>query len=545
MIDHLARHHALGNLEAATPDQRRAAFAERAGRQLLVALHEATLSKPFEEIIQDEFNNIVPLEAQRIYLSICVLNRLDVPVRAGIIARIHGIVFTEFKQRLFAPLEQVVQTEYDSVTRDYLYRARHPHIAEIVFQRILRAQEDRYDVYIRCLRELNIDYSADNRAFRQMVRGRTVLELFPNHELALGVYEVAFQVAGDESHLVHQRALYEMNRPSGNLEEAGNLLGRAAQLAPRDLSIQHSIAEHRLRCADFARSELERDKLLKEATQIAMTLKGTRSDHTFGHHTLVKIGLRRLRDLLNSPQPGETEIEQVVKDIERNLSDGLQRLPGDSYLLDAESQLAQLLNDSARALAAMERAFAANQRNAFAAIRLAFSYRGQGDGGKAKETLERALDANRSDRRLNFEYARLLIDLGGASGEQVAYHLKRSFTPGDSNYHAQLLYARQLFIDGDREDSRSMFRSLESAHVASELREALLYSLEERFKGRVVRREASYSFIARDGVNDWIYAHRSNIGDDLWRGLGVGARVSFRIAFTLRGPRAFDVAVIS
>jgi len=207
LIAKLEQHDALGTLTGAPPERRRAAFADRAGRQLLVALHEATLSTPFEEIIENEFKNITPSEAQRIYLTICVLNRLHVPVRAGLIARVHGVPFEDFKARLFAPLEQVVTAEYDSIIRDYLYAARHPHIAEIVLQRMLRTQEDRHDAYIRCLSALNIDYSTDNKAFRQMVRGRAVLDLFPNHELARDVYRVARGIAGDEPHLLHQMAL--------------------------------------------------------------------------------------------------------------------------------------------------------------------------------------------------------------------------------------------------------------------------------------------------------------------------------------------------
>lgn len=81
LLELLGRHRALGTLEGESPEDRVKAFEQRAGRQLLVALHEATLGLPFEEIIKDEFDNIVPAEAQEMYLSICVLNRLNVPVR--------------------------------------------------------------------------------------------------------------------------------------------------------------------------------------------------------------------------------------------------------------------------------------------------------------------------------------------------------------------------------------------------------------------------------------------------------------------------------
>ena len=56
----LEEHHALFALEQLSTDDRRNAFVERAGRQLLVALHEATHGKPFEDIIADEYAEVTP-----------------------------------------------------------------------------------------------------------------------------------------------------------------------------------------------------------------------------------------------------------------------------------------------------------------------------------------------------------------------------------------------------------------------------------------------------------------------------------------------------
>jgi hypothetical protein len=539
----LEQHRALGTLQGADIEQRRVAFADRAGRQLLVALHEATLGRSFEDIIEDEYRNIRPLEAQRLYLSICVLNRLNVPVRAGIIARMHGIPFESFKERLFAPLERVVQTEFDPIIRDYVYQARHPQIAEIVFQRILRDQEYRFDQYIMCLRELNVDYSTDRYAFRQMVRGRTVFELFPNHELARRIYETARLRVGEDAHLLHQMGVYEMNRPNGNLREAAELLLRAAALAPWDGAIKHSTAEHRLKVADIARTPLEKEKYLREAAAIASTLKSGEGSHSFGHHTLVKVGLRRLEDALADSAVSKESIALLVRDIERNLSDGLQKLPGNAYLLDAEAQFARLMNDSQRMAEALREAFAANPRNAFIALRLSTYHRTRDEASTAKEILERALDAHPGERRLHFAYAQLLREDLNAPGDQILYHLQRSFTPGDQNLEAQMLYGRQLFINGDVPAATAVFRALEKVTAAPELRAALLYPLKERFHGNVVRVEATYCFIERDGFGEWIFAHRNDVGEPLWGQLKTTLRLSFQLGFSLRGPRAFDIRI--
>ena len=63
------------------------AFTKTADRQLLVALHEATRGLPFEQIIFDEYEGVVPERARRLYLDICALHQFGAPVRAGTISR--------------------------------------------------------------------------------------------------------------------------------------------------------------------------------------------------------------------------------------------------------------------------------------------------------------------------------------------------------------------------------------------------------------------------------------------------------------------------
>ena len=60
----LHAHRAEGDLRGRSDAEKKAAFEERAGRQLLVALHEVTLGLRFRDIIQNEFDNIWPLEAK-------------------------------------------------------------------------------------------------------------------------------------------------------------------------------------------------------------------------------------------------------------------------------------------------------------------------------------------------------------------------------------------------------------------------------------------------------------------------------------------------
>lgn len=540
----LERHHALGTLERMEPGDRRKELSEHAGRQLLVALHEATLGIPFETILVDEFNHITPFEAQRLYLTVCVLNRLNVPVRAGLVARVHGIPFEEFKRRFFAPLEHVVFAQRDEVTGDYHYRARHPHIADVIFLKVLGNAEERFDSYIRCLKALNVSYSVDWKAFWLMVRARNLLDLFPDLQMVRAVFAAATEVVGEDAHLLHQMGIYEMHRPNGDMAEASRLLGRAESLAPHDPSIKHSIAEQKLKAADRSRTALERDKLLKEATDVAVGLIRGEATDSYAHHTLVKIEIRELEDALAAGAP-EVQIEVLVKDAESTLFDAQQEFPGDSYLLEAESRLAELVRDDARASNALSKAFNVNPRNSLIATRLARQLNKSGKNDQALDVLKKALDANPSDRRLHYTFARLLMETTPEDGENVAYHLKRAFTDGDSHYEAQLLYGRQLFLNGQFDESRNAFRRLSAIRVAPETKNRLLHPIGgRRFEGRMSRPQGSYAFITRDGPGDSIYVHAANVPVDTWEVLTMGMRVRFSIAFSLRGANAFDLEVV-
>ena len=83
LLDKLETHKSLDTLERLNNSERQAAFLDLADRQLLVALHEATLGKPFEDIIYDEYHQIFPRQAQLMYLTVCLLYQFGSPVRAG------------------------------------------------------------------------------------------------------------------------------------------------------------------------------------------------------------------------------------------------------------------------------------------------------------------------------------------------------------------------------------------------------------------------------------------------------------------------------
>jgi len=149
-------------------------------------------------------------------------------------------------------------------------------------------------------------------------RARALLDTFPNHELVRSIYETAQKMAGEDANLYHQMGIYEMIRPNGNLSVSQKHLLKAQELHPRSIHIKHSMAEYHIHVADNARTELEKLKHLDEAVNLCAELKRQEVGESYAHHTLVKVGIRRLRALFEAPERNSlpSEFEDVIKQTE-------------------------------------------------------------------------------------------------------------------------------------------------------------------------------------------------------------------------------------
>ncbi|GAK77787.1 hypothetical protein JCM19296_3396 [Nonlabens ulvanivorans] len=172
LISLLSKYKSLGYLTGKSLEKQKEALSEKSGRELLVALYEATAGKPFPDIVMDEYKSIPSEEAQSLYLTICMFHRIGAYTRAGNISRLHNINFSYFKEKLFKPLESVVYHHRNYVINDYVFTTRHQHIAELVFEQALVDQEARYQKYIKVISKLDVDYDSDRQVLLHLLTQR-------------------------------------------------------------------------------------------------------------------------------------------------------------------------------------------------------------------------------------------------------------------------------------------------------------------------------------------------------------------------------------
>lgn len=560
LLDKLNQHSALGELSRMSRPEQYAHFKLHSERQLMVALHEATSGKPFEDIAFHEYSHVLPVEAQILYLDICTLHRLGVSVRAGLVSRVSGVTFESFSNKFFHPLEHVVRAYYDSASRDYVYRSRHPLIAEFVFRQALPDPIERAAQITRIIRHMDTDYESDSIAFSQLIRGRVLSDLFADKALVRQIFDAALESGAPSDYINHQNAVFELHHPHGSMRTAMQAILEAEEHSTgRDRSMLHTKSMILRRLALESDHQLERDKYRTEAKLILRKLQETaRLSHPFD--TYGRLLLDELKDRVSptteiNASDGEDltsrGLADVIRQIEECLSTGLQRFPGDEHLLALEADFAHVIEDEPRTLKSLEAAVRSSPGRSFIAVRLAATYRRTSRFEDALRVLRACLQLTPSSKECHLEIAHVLMDQGEFTNRtEIQHHLKRSFTDGDANFDAQFWYARHLLLHGDIEHGLAQFKKLADLRTAPAYRNRIRGMILAEggatiaFSGYVKAIGHAYCFASTAELRFDVYIREDVFSKEDWEHISVGSKISFEVGFSLRGPSGVDAKVI-
>lgn len=550
LLDLLEQHKALGSLEDFTRDERVRAFTKRAERQLLVALHEATLGIPFEDIILDEFKRIEPSIARSIYLDICALHQFGTQVRAGLISRTTGIKFEQFRTEFIQPLEKIIHVVQDRRSGNIYYRCRHQHVAEILFNRVLAKEEEKFDLLVKLIREINIDYSSDLEVFSRVIRGRNIAKTFSDYSLGRLFYDHVQEVLPYDSFVLHQLAVFEMQHSGGSLAGAEKAAAQAFELNSTSRSIKHTQAEIARKMALKTNDSLRKRTLRRVVRE---KIGGNTSRFSkYEYSTYARLAIDEFRELLDSLNADDSTQHEIVfdlvKEIQILIQRSLQSYPEDATLLTIESSFKDLLNQKEQALQILERAFKLNPRQDWLAVRLSKRYCDSGDISNAERVLKECLNHNPSSKIAHFEIGRILSEYRDPN---AVAHLRSSFTLGDNNYEGQFWCARELFLRKRFDEAKKLFNDLhERAPSGFRRRGGGRTSVKQggkviEYKGSVIRKEEDYAFLKFSEFPENIFAFRGESDSEEWDKLHRNANVKCALAFSRRGPRAMSIRLSS
>lgn len=528
---------------------------EKSERHLLVALYEITTGKRFEDIILDEFNKILPIEAQSIYQTICTLNKYGISVRAGLLSRIHKIDFKEFGSRFLKPLENVIYAVH-SYADDVQYISRHPEIAEIVDRFVLNTPELRINEYLDIIKHINISYSVDEKCFKQLMKAKNMQDVFSRSENALKVYEYAIETIPDNAYLLQQMALYLHRTQNHQMREVVKLLDKAKELEPYNSSVLHSlylIYKDNIAIED---SETKKESFIREAASyINQMIEVEGKETSFSASARIDLSLKLLSyELQNERDPTKPYIQKQITSCQDAINSFKLKFPEDNYSYEFDKNLTRILRDYEGYIRAVKDSYEQGLKTPDRAITLSQIKVDEGDYDGAINTLKEAIGDNRSSHKLHFEYAQLLRKHSKAEvlNDTLAYNYQRSYSPNDSNYVAQFWFARFAFLSEDKSNVRqalNIFKALKSVRTSSSLKREIRDFDKDRttsqyidYYGTISQLTYQHGFIELDKRDVSIYFSKADMVDDEdWGLLEIGDKLKFFVGYNYLGPTAISV----
>jgi tetratricopeptide (TPR) repeat protein len=550
LLDLLEKHGCLGLLAKETRDERIRQFENIAERQLLVALHQLTQGRPFEEVLRLEHQRISPEQARQLYLDIATMHQYSVTARAGTISRISGITFADYQEKFFAPLQNIVRAEVDKYSRDYCYRTRHARVAQLVFRQACPSDDEKADQFARLISGLDFGYSSDSKALEQITKGRALADTFAEPSPGRRIYEAAIAVAPSQAFLYQQWALFELHHPRGSLDEAERLSSEAHAIDGKNTAVIHTQAEiDRIR-ATKVDSPLLKDQLRRRARERLNLLPNS---SRFAASSRCKLLVDEIVDLNrdlsdDAPEHAAMFFAEKTREVENRIRLALQEFPDDPDIIQIEAKFREEIDQEDKALRALEKALRLNPKGSGAAIRVARIYRSRQRAADALTVLSEALSSNPDDKAINSEIARHHLAEQTGDDDLVESHLRRAFSTGDGNYEGRFDLAQFLYVRGETAKAAALFEEIDAkappAFRPVANRENFFTKRIGEQSGYVQAISGHMIFIRAGGYPREILSQRSFISHGEFEDLSVGSNLRFQIRFNRKGPIAVSVVVI-
>ena len=482
----LEKHHALGKLTDLPHGLRMAAVRSKHGKELLVAMKEATEGENFDAIIENEYRKILNEKAQLVYLIVCCFHQHGAFVRDTLLAEIAQCSLTDLYSSMKGWLEGVVITEcLNEQTGAYCSRARHRKIAEIIWHRCGDRTEKEL-LLQKALNGLNINIGIDKAAFEEFVRADSVIDEISTLEGKIKFFDSACRKDPDSPYVFQHYARMFMR--AGKHQLALDQIGHAIDLTPGVRVLYHTKGKVLSEIAmstenpDMARRRITQSE---QAFRKGLTLKKN-DEYCYQ-------GLAELYFGWAKRAPGEDEGAEYLTKAEDTITEGLKTVGLREGLWVVTSQIAHYLGDSEGRRKALEKAVQESPQSIIGRYMLGRMYRKRGEPSKAIEVLERLLADHPEQFRASVEYARALIDIGQPYTKAIAA-LRLSSSDGykDARYIATL--GGMLFLNNDFTDAEIVFKdALNRTFTQSELNTVL-------FKPRGISHESNSPFLLRGKI---------------------------------------------
>jgi energy-coupling factor transporter ATP-binding protein EcfA2 len=280
LIAKLEENNLLGLLNGKTKSQRFYEFKNRANRQILIAMKEATNGKSFEEIMKDEYNVIQPSEAKILCTCISLCTEQSYPNSKQDFIGFSKIDHNQALNFLNTVLHGTIMW----IGSGNQFMIRHKILADY-FIKNCSSIDILKEAYIRVLsvlapelRRNNIGNARMFNLFKALTNHQTLYRRFKNDiNLAREVYDSIASYFNDDAHFWLQYGSLEVEGKDGDLKLAENYINQAESLFQNSRHIQNAKCNLYYRLA-YSSETLEEAIIYKEKAD------------ALGHILLLSIG---------------------------------------------------------------------------------------------------------------------------------------------------------------------------------------------------------------------------------------------------------------
>ncbi|HZZ57857.1 MAG TPA: hypothetical protein VFE31_08500, partial [Opitutaceae bacterium] len=312
-------------------------FAVRAGKQLLVAMREATSGRDFDAIIASEYESIGGRDLRIVYVAVCIATAGGYTVSAQqIVALTDGepnLVLAALKgdfQDIIVPAGEGRGA----------YHARHRIIASLIVDGIA-PREIVKEAYIRLLQVLSRDLPRNPRRsdrvfrlYKNVINHATVWDRFQRKlEMARDVFESIREYFRSDHHYWLQYGSLELEY--GELDLAETYIDAAASIDPDDEIVQTTRALLFYKRSEVTDRISEASAFREAAREILIEQIKHRVDAVYPYHIMCSGELQYIRTWLSGYEVRKRPLEELKRDIDS----AVKKHPYSDRLADLKKQI--------------------------------------------------------------------------------------------------------------------------------------------------------------------------------------------------------------
>lgn len=340
LIAKLEENNLLGVLQGMNRQQRIAEFEQRAKKQLLVAMREATQGKSFDEIIKDEFTKIDPVAAKEICVGIALSSEHGYTNTRQDVVGFSSLPPAESLHHLGRTLRGTI-IEVGPTGAEFMLR--HKTLAEYILDHCVNSEMLK-TVYINVLSVLAPELLHRSRGvnrkfslYSRIINHEKIYKRFRKDiECARAIYESVASFFRQDYQFWLQYGALESEGAGGNYELAENYLQQALSLSPNNLMVLNALCNLYYKIAEAEKDLKEAMEYRAEANKVMVELireAGATSVYVYniyciGNYHFVRrwIGNReeRKRELQALLKVGESGLKNHPRN--RRLQDLIERI---------------------------------------------------------------------------------------------------------------------------------------------------------------------------------------------------------------------------